>query len=307
MAYNEQRMNSKGGWHGQARLHASVSVFACDARSLRIRSSSDTLGHATLRSAFTLVELLVVVSIIALLLSTLLPSLRHAREQARTAVCGSNIRQLALANSLYANDNRHCYCPGAVDFMATNLHRWHGTRDGKTHAFDGRSGPLAPYLGPEGDIRTCPSIRIDLPEDDPRRFEKNCGGYGYNLAFVGRRLEKVASGSYRVETDRVGAQTDRIRRPAQTVMFTDSAFLDGDFIEYSFAEPRFWPLFGGRPNPTIHFRHAKKTNVAWCDGHVDWQRRTFTYWATGLYQGDPDRHDLGWFGGTDDNSLFDLR
>ena len=254
---------------------------------------------------FTLVELLIVVSILALMVSILLPSLSKAREQAKAVVCGSNLRQITLANDLYANDHRHRYCPGAADFVMSNLHRWHGTRTHTSEPFDGRSGPLAPYLGPEGSIRACPGLRIELAEDDPRRFERNCGGYGYNLAFVGRQLAKLSSGFYCLEDDHVGAQTDRVRRPGQTVMFTDSAFVSGDLIEYSFAEPRFFPTFVARPDPSIHFRHNDRTNVAWCDGHIDRQRRTFS-WSSGLYAGDPQRLNLGWFGRRDDNSLFDL-
>jgi len=55
-------------------------------------------------SGFTLIELLVVIAIIALLLSVLLPSLRSAKERAKRAVCVSNLRTLATAWMLYAED-----------------------------------------------------------------------------------------------------------------------------------------------------------------------------------------------------------
>ena len=57
------------------------------------------------RRAFTIVELLVVVSIIVLLIALLLPALGRARFHAREAVCASNWRQWAFAAQSYATDH----------------------------------------------------------------------------------------------------------------------------------------------------------------------------------------------------------
>ena len=70
-------------------------------------SASSAVNNSGRRiSAFSLVELLVVIGIIGLLMALLMPSLARAREQARRAACLNNLRQVFLTLQIYAGNNR---------------------------------------------------------------------------------------------------------------------------------------------------------------------------------------------------------
>lgn len=56
-------------------------------------------------TGFTLIELLVVIAVISILAGLLLPALSRARDKARQGVCSSNLRQIAFAVQMYANDH----------------------------------------------------------------------------------------------------------------------------------------------------------------------------------------------------------
>jgi prepilin-type N-terminal cleavage/methylation domain-containing protein len=75
----------------------------------------DLKRQKTTTKAFTLVELLVVISIISLLMAILVPSLGKARASAKRAVCQSNLKQIGIGFKTYLDDNRDIM-PPASDF-----------------------------------------------------------------------------------------------------------------------------------------------------------------------------------------------
>lgn len=269
-------------------------------------------GAGSLRQAFTLVELLCCCAVIALLMGLLLPALAGAREAGRGAACGSNLRQLAIANDLYAGDNRSCLAPGAPDFLA-NRTRWFGGRTSLTQPFASEGGPLSDYLGGTGgqSVRRCASF---TPSASGNAFERGCGGYGYNNAFVGVK-GRWSGGVFTIDTDRSGACAASFAEPTRVIAFADTALFTGAatmLVEYSFVEPRRWPGDPAqRPDPSMHFRHGAaragrtpgECAVAWLDGHVRAETRSFNS-NSGVYGSSPDDLLLGWSGERDDNSLF---
>ena len=70
--------------------------------------------------AFTLIELMIVIAIIAILAAILIPNFMHARAEAQTYSCEGNLKQLATAMEEYAADNSGQYPPSIAALKAAN-------------------------------------------------------------------------------------------------------------------------------------------------------------------------------------------
>lgn len=266
------------------------------------------------KKGFSLIELLVVISVIVLLMAILMPALSSARSGGKSLVCKSNLRQLLIANMGYATENDGFYVPAASDMWDNaGLHRWHGVRGGLDEAFDPLKGPLVGYLA-DGRVKECP-VRVNFVKGQKwnTNFEQGCGGYGYNMTYIGSRTWQSGMNSLQAWKDAYARTTrmEEVGSPGETLMFADTAISkDGNsFIEYSFVEPPF-TVYNGRVitsfymSPSIHFRHRNRANIGWADGHVG-PRRMARFDDKNVFGVDSADMKLGWFEPLD-NTPFDL-
>ena len=117
------------------------------------------------RRGFTLIELLVVIAIIAVLMGILMPSLRRAKEQARKVACRSNMRQIAVAISMYQ---------ATYNFDFTLGNKWYYKNGTADHAHEWQPQFAEDLMKnkqlPNREIFFCPSVR-NLAYDKNYRYQ----------------------------------------------------------------------------------------------------------------------------------------
>lgn len=252
---------------------------------------------------FTLIELLVVVAIVAILAGILFPVLAQSRDRGRQAVCQSNLRQLTLANQMYASDWNGNFVPAAPRFLS-DCCRWFGIRNAQGR-FEPRSGALVPYLKEGGHLRICPSFSAT------EGFDTGTGGYAYNAVGVGSRVWYQGYTADLTAFDGSLSEAE-ISKPSETVMFADGALDTGTgLVEYAFliAPPAvlaripnaYYPL-----DPSVHFRHQQTASIAFVDGHCKTLKMADSVESSGAYpDANPRRNGIGWFAPLEGDTLYD--
>ena len=209
-------------------------------------------------SAFTLVELLVVIAVIGIVASLLLPALTASKAAAKRIQCVDNLRQLGLAARMYWDDNDDLtfrYLNGATNGGRLYWFGWLKPGAEGDREFDPTQGALYPYLQGTG-VEVCPSLdyRSSLYKYKARGAAY---GYGYNL-YLGQS----------------SIQLSRITRPGDTVLLADAAQVNDFQAPASPEHPMLEEFYyldadEGSGYPNVHFRHQRQANAVFCDGHVD--------------------------------------
>ena len=238
-------------------------------------------------AAFTIVELLIVIGMIAVISALLMPAVKKFREQANQAVCASNLGQIGKAFIMYAQDNGDRF-PFHADWSVTNkedwLHWWPGP--GRDPANLTKTSAIGKYLGAFNPVLFhCPSDDLNqhprIDPSKPYRFS-----YSMNGLFASNPRPPGAPPPPRI--------TSTQNPSAKMLVFEEDELSvdDGHFWPYPAAfnghyenllgtrhtRPRLrnLPSFQG-PAPDARKDRNERGNVAFADGHVAYVSRQYAW------------------------------
>jgi len=211
------------------------------------------------KSAFTLVELLVVVAIIGVLIGTLLPAMRKARERSQFVQCLSNLRQIGLGTSNYLTDNRFFFPIIETYAISYTQMAWLGKAGtGGYLNWNASQRYLNRYLGgpysptAEMPVARCPT---DAAFGMSNSFYNACGAsYAANAAYAP---------GYPTTTHTLALTTTRsvslsaVASPARMVAISEFGAFDP-----------IWSSVDDGPAFRWHDRESQTFNMTFVDGHA---------------------------------------
>jgi len=138
------------------------------------------------KRAFTLVELMIVIAVIAVLVTIIMPKLGTSRTKSQLAACKSNLRHIAIALELYANDNGGYYSPDTSG--------GEGSYTGFNYLVPQylKTSPLCPTGHTYGIITKSATAYWGIPagstiiisrSNDPNTYHSGVGGWGPQYVF----------------------------------------------------------------------------------------------------------------------------
>jgi prepilin-type N-terminal cleavage/methylation domain-containing protein len=170
-----------------------------------------TNQQSTCSRAFTLIEVLVVIAIIALLLAILLPTLASAREAGRAVVCLSNLRGMFTICRTYADENKGLL--PAIGQPYASIPNWALVIQSSIGS-GGNAAASASDLYAAGSILVCPTSRRVNGAGMTRTYAMNATGH----AGINADLD-----NYDSLTPQAHIAVDRISSPSRFPIFIDSA------------------------------------------------------------------------------------
>ncbi len=224
------------------------------------------------RHGFTVVEVLVVISVISLLTAIFLPCLSRSKQQGLAVVCLSNLRQMVIAADIYATDNQSFYpLAGVIDFSNLSRQReWDYFKVFENGSLKECKGGFLWQGKSAPEIHQCPVFRgSSNSAGDPYT------GYNYNASYIGGFITKVNG----IKLGKDSSKITSVRKPSRCAIFGDGEFtLGANKYMRSPSAGKLDKDFGNsyRYAGTQGYRHLGKTNIGYCDGSVRAVRELYT-------------------------------